>query len=213
MKSKKVVNNLVIYIFILIIVILLKQLRGYETSDTILFFSIVKLLETAICIGTICHFAITIKDRIMNKNVRLYLFNLVTLEILWVLFRDVKWKVFEYLDNEARFMWYLFYIPMLLIPLLCFFLSLHIGKKEDYKINRKWYFLVIPIIVSIVLVLSNDIHQFVFMFNPNFENWDNDYKYNIGYYIVIFFSIILVLATIISIKTPPLHVASFGFVS
>ena len=197
----KKINNLTIYLILTIIFSVLRYFNQYETYNTIGLFSMSFILQCAISIGIIFYFALTVKKRIMNKNIKFYLYSVSILSILWLIFRDLKWRGFDYLDTESRFMWYLFYIPMLLIPYFCLLISIYMGKKEDYKINKKWYLLSIPIIILILLVLTNDIHNKVFIFNQNFNNWDKEYTYNYGYFIILSFIVSLtILATTILMK-------------
>ena len=141
------------------------------------------------------YFGISIYQRVMQKNVRNYLIVFCVISVVWVLLRNIKWRAFEGLDLEARFTWYLFYIPMILIPLYGFFIALSMGKEENYKPNKKWNILYVISVLLIGIVLSNDMHQLVFRFHTNFENWDSDYSYGFVYLIVQLFIWLLIVAT------------------
>ena len=198
---KKLNNNLIVYGFLTVLFVILRYINKYEDCSNMYFFCIIFMLQFAISISIIFYFAITVNKRVMNKNIKINLWCLSALLILWLVFKNLKWRGLTYLDFESRFMWYLFYIPMTLIPFFCLLIAIYMGKKEDYKINKKWYLLCAPIILIILLVLTNDIHQYVFSFNKDFINWDKDYAYNYGYYFVLSFIIcLIILATIILIR-------------
>lgn len=77
----------------------------------------------------------------------------------------------------ARYVWYMYYIPVLLIPLFLFYISLLVSETENLHIRKKWYWTLAVTIVLILLVLTNDLHGQVFRFQPGFANWDADYSY------------------------------------
>ena len=104
--------------------------------------------------------------------------------LLMILLRGVKYSVFAEVGVLARHTWYLYYVPMLLLPLLLFGVSLLAGAKDDTRIPRAWYAALALTLALIGLVLTNDLHQLVFRFQPNFENWDRDYSRGFLYYLV-----------------------------
>ena len=94
--------------------------------------------------------------------------------LLLILLRGVKYSAFSGVGVLARHTWYAYYIPMLLCPLLLFGVSLLVSAKDDTRIPKLWYGALALTLVLIGLVLTNDLHQLVFRFRPNFENWDFD---------------------------------------
>jgi len=86
-------------------------------------------------------------------------------------------------------------VPIALFPLFGLYASLGLGKTEDYSINRKWYYLLIPAVALVVLTLTNEIHNFVFVTSeddlPNFH-----YHPNVGFYIITAFALSLILVRI-----------------
>ena len=123
------------------------------------------------------------------------------LALLFILLRGLKYSVFSEIDIISRHIWYLYYVPMLAIPLLLLYVSDLISAKEDSRFPKGWILPFAITVILIITVLTNDLHQFVFKFNPGFDNWDYDYSYGIIYYIVSVwqFSIYLI-AVIILVK-------------
>ena len=117
--------------------------------------------------------------------------------LLFILLRGVKYSVFSEVDIIARHMWYLYYVPMLLLPLFLFCISLLVAPKKDFRIPKGWYIALAITVVLIVLVQTNDVHQLVFRFNPQFEGWDDDYTYGKLFYIVNFWQYALYITAII----------------
>lgn len=105
--------------------------------------------------------------------------------LLMILLRGIKYSAFAQIDVLARHTWYFYYVPMLLMPLLLFYISLQVSAKEAASRKKGgWYAVLVLTIVFIVLVLTNDVHRWVFRFAPGFSDWDNTYIYGILFYII-----------------------------
>lgn len=119
------------------------------------------------------------------------------MSLLLILLRGIKYSVFAEIDILDRHVWYLYYIPMLLIPLFLFYISLLVAPKRDYRIIGKWFWTLPVTAVFIILILTNDLHQLVFVFKPDFTNWDNDYSYAALFYLIILWRYALYVAAIV----------------
>ncbi len=180
-----------ISLIILIFVYKLFVIPSYYFWEAFLF-----NLQLIIYVGIITHWSIMINRRVMHKRLKLYLLLFSSMSIFWFLLKCFKWSAFVFLESFSRFTWYLFYIPIIIVPLYGFFITLYMNKDENYRINKKWNLLYIPAILLILLVASNDLHQSVFRFNENFFNWNLDYSYKFGYIIVLVFTVSTVAATV-----------------
>lgn len=171
----------------------------YAAPDYILLDTLGFTAITVIYIGIVMYFAISVYQRVMQKSIRNYLLVFCGMSITWILLRNMKWRAFESFGFEGRFMWYLFYIPMLLIPMYGFFIALSIGKGENYKPNTKWKVLYVIAFLLIGMVVTNDLHQFVFAFQPNFVNWDYVFSYGFAYPIVLSFMSAIIMGTVFTL--------------
>ena len=120
--------------------------------------------------------------------------------LLLIFFRGIKYTSVSEVDILARHTWYLYYIPILFIPLFLFYISLCVSPKKHNKFLLIWYIMLAVTILFIVLIMTNDFHQQVFIFNPNFEGWDGIYSYgwlfyviNVWQYSLYFISIIILI--------------------
>lgn len=127
---------------------------------------------------------LSINNRIMNKNAKRYLICIGILYILWTILVMTKYTVLKDYLILNRYAWYSYYIPLTIVPVLLVFIGNYVGQKEEFKMNIKWYFLLIPSIISIILVLTNNFHELVFSF-PNGLYNDNGYKQNFIWFIII----------------------------
>lgn len=119
------------------------------------------------------------------------------MEFLLILLRGVKYSVFAGVGVLARHTWYLYYVPMLLIPLFFFYISLVVSPEGNLRFPKKWLWTAVITAAFILLVLTNDLHRSVFRFKPGFANWDNDYYHGILFYIITFWQYFLYIAAVL----------------
>ena len=118
---------------------------------------------------------------------------------LLLFLRGVKYSVVAGVPVLARHTWYLYYLPMLLLPLFFFYVSLYISPKGDAAFPKRWYWTGILTVALILLVLTNDWHQLVFRFDPGFENWDSHYTRTFLFYLITAWQYILYLAAVLTL--------------
>lgn len=114
--------------------------------------------------------------------------------LLLILLRGVKYSAFAEVGVLDRHTWYLYYVPMLLLPLLFFYISLMVSPKSDVRFPKGWLWTLGVTVVFIALVLTNDLHQMAFRFNPGFANWDGDYSRGWLFYAVTLWQYVLYFA-------------------
>lgn len=140
------------------------------------------LLRSMIHICLLATWGISIHTRIIQTQIRRYLLAIIILMILWVMLKTVKHVISD--NDIKRFLWYLYYIPMLFIPLLALFVSMSLGKTEYYRLALWTKLLYAPSALLFFLVLTNDLHQLVFSF-PSGIRTDLDYCYEAGYFVIL----------------------------
>lgn len=149
------------------------------------------LVSQVIRSGLLIVWCISIHNRILNKQIRQYLLWVGALMLLWLNVRFIKWDFLHYTDPLGRYIWYAFYIPMLVIPLLGVFIIQCVDKPENYVLPKKMKLLYIPLVLLLVLIFTNDLHELVFVFPNGIKNYNFDYGYNFGFYIVCAWFVIL----------------------
>ncbi len=128
-----------------------------------------------------------VKRTVQQQATRRYLLISGLLMIFWLYIRSIKLE-FVLSPSEMRACWYLYYLPMLFIPVAALLAALTIGKAdgEDVGIKAKLLWLVSASIL--LIVLTNDFHQFVFKFPadiPPAMRSDRVYGYAPGYFIAV----------------------------
>ena len=155
--------------------------RGHRDAS---YFLPVSLLRSFIYIGLMTWWGVSLWQRIVQTQVRRYLAATAALCVFWLSIRTVKF-FFAATPAAIRYLWYGYYFPMLFIPLLCVLVALSLGKPENYRLPKWTSLLYIPTTLLLLLVLTNDSHQLVFVFPKNAAAWlDTDHTYGAGYFIV-----------------------------
>ena len=154
------------------------------------------IVRSLIYIALYIGWGISVSKRVIQEQVRHYLVSISGLMVFWFVIRSMKY--FFIADTGiARQLWYWYYLPMLFIPLFSAFVAISLGKAKNFKLSKKTLLLYIPTVLCLLLVLTNDLHQFVFTF-PAGEVWsDKNNGYILGYYIVIGWEIICALAAFV----------------
>ena len=117
--------------------------------------------------------------------------------LLMILLRGVKYAAVSEVGVLARHTWYLYYVPLLLLPLLLFYVSLFVRTERYARARTLWRLSLFLTVVLILAVLTNDLHRLVFRFRPGFEGWDSDYSYGPLFYVVNGWQYALYLAAIV----------------
>lgn len=105
----------------------------------------------------------TIDRRIIQKQVLHCLRLTALLMLLWLVLRTLKYHVVTGV-TAARYVWYLYYLPMLFLPLLGVYIALLLGKPEEYRLPGRAGLLSIVPTALFLFVITNDLHQWVFAF-------------------------------------------------
>lgn len=151
------------------------------------------LIYIALYIG----WGISVSKRIIQVQVRHYLIAVSGLMVFWFVIRSMRYYFITDI-GIARQLWYLYYLPMLFIPLFSLFVAISLGKPENARLSKTALLLLsIPTVLCLLLVLTNDLHQLVFSF-PEGAVWtDINNGYTFGYYIVLGWEILCALAAFV----------------
>ncbi len=191
--SKAIKKNIITLLIVLPLILLatcIQYLTYYHLISTYTL-----IIRTGIHFALLIAWCLSIKKRIIQTQVRRYLFTIIVLMIFWLLFKTIKYSI---TDNDIkRYLWYLYYIPMLFIPLFALFVSMSLAKNENYLLPRWTKLLYIPPTLLFLLVLTNDYHQKVFSFHTGIMT-DLNYQYELGYYVILVWIILCALSSFIN---------------
>ena len=142
-------------------------------------------LNLSICVFLLLCWAGALLRRMLPTRARTYLFISALLMILYIALRSAKYRFAENGDPFIRLLWYLYYVPLVMIPTFFLMTCINIWKKGSKK-RFDERLLLIPASVMSAAVLTNDLTGAVFLFP-----WDElvfgsqgTYVRNFGYYII-----------------------------
>lgn len=152
--------------------------RLYTTADLREHILSALLITAAILLwkGTVSH-------RMVRRDIRLVVDLLGWLMVGWLLLRLFKYQLAP--DGlPSRMCWYGYYLFQLALPVVLLYLATILDRAEGERtlVQPLWPPLVCYVL-SVLLVLTNDVHQLVFRFAPE-GNWASDYRYGPGYWII-----------------------------
>lgn len=102
--------------------------------------------------------------RILRPEVRRAMLSTGLLFVFLLTVRLGRYDLFSGIPNVKRYMWYLYYVPMILLPLLTFRTSLFLGKSDAQRPSRYWRLLALPAGGLCAAILTNDLHGLAFRF-------------------------------------------------
>ncbi|MDY3086390.1 MAG: histidine kinase N-terminal 7TM domain-containing protein [Blautia sp.] len=139
--------------------------------------------RNCIYLGIYCAWVIYLEKHVVHKKMRRCLTAIGCLMVFWFLVRTVKFHILHDPLGE-HVCWYLYYIPMILIPVLGLAAAMFFGEKDEEKTVRRIKILLTVAVVLIVSVFTNDLHQMVFHFAKQPPFSDNDYSYGILFMVI-----------------------------
>ncbi|MBR0164826.1 MAG: hypothetical protein IJQ12_09155 [Lachnospiraceae bacterium] len=118
--------------------------------------------------------------RISGVNIRRIQKLVVTLFILLLFLGRLRQVVFAGVYPAEHLLWYMYYIPNLLIPLLSWYMTLYVGREESDRLPARARLLILPYIAIIAVILTNEYHQLAFRFDVKGIPVANAGSYHLG---------------------------------
>lgn len=183
--AKEVKKSLPIFISVAILLIVAYAFRLIALNASDVFVkTILTILRSVIHIALVSLWCSSVYYRVVNKQVRNLLLVVGALMLFWILSKTIKIEFFPNVTDVAiRYMWYGYYIPMILIPLIGIFITMYIGKPYNYKKPSWTYLFYIPALILLVGIFTNDLHNWAFTFPNGIENFNDDYSYGVLFWI------------------------------
>lgn len=145
--------------------------------------------QTVLALAIYTIWLILLYIRIFDKTLKKYVLSIGVLLVFWMVIRMVKRYTTGYV---TEILWYLYYIPLLMIPTFYYNCSSYLINSKNKK--RR----IVAIIISIILfllVITNSLHNIVFKIKSNI----NAYNHNIGYFIIVAWILCLIVVAIINL--------------
>ena len=144
---------------------------------------------TIIVLNIFVIWLISLYIRMFDKKLKRYTLSICELLVFWMLVRIIKPMVNKEIES---IIWYLYYVAMIFIPTIYYIMSKYIAKKRS-----KNYIPIITSTMLLIMILTNNIHQFAFTLPDEMGN----YSHRIGYFMVCIWIIILFILSTTNLLT------------
>lgn len=191
-SNSKKYSIILCVILAILVAMVLRQIEADAPLNRIF-----NILRASIYIGMFIAWGVSIHRRIVQPQVSRYLIAISALMVFWIIIRTIRYSL-----NDCiwlmRYLWYLYYLPLLFIPLLGVFVALSLGKAENFRLPKWAALFYIPTAVLFLLVVTNDLHQHVFIFPADAIVWMNDYHHAIGYFLIVIWMILCAVTALVT---------------
>lgn len=142
------------------------------------------------------------RRRFAQKRVRRYLFAFTLLVIFFMLLRMFKYEFCTPDGVVERYLWYLYYVPIVLIPVVTIRAIMNMNLPDNAVLARKHTWMYIAAAILIFGVLTNDLHQTAFIFPPGMPMRESEYTHGVLFYIISVWVVVGVLCVLfLSVRT------------
>lgn len=193
MKARR--NPLFAYTLCFFVFLLTGFFQAVDVYLPEFFHALFALLTHALLISLVLFWGFSLWRRIVRKDLRAFLIAVASLLLFWFLARMVKYGMTQEKDTLSCYLWYSYYVPQCFIPPTLFLCALNIEKKNGKALPWPWYLIYLPALVLVVLVFTNDLHQWVFLLR--FENGEFHYTHRIVFYLALAWEIGVSLASLL----------------
>ncbi len=178
-RGSRIYKSLVLSALFIVAAILCRYIILTVPTIPPFFDKLLNYIRIFIYIGILSLWGVTVSRRVMQPKVRRMLTAIAMLMVFWLVIREFRYRYVLHPDL-LRFLWYMYYIPMMTVPLLGVYISIFLDKEEDYRAPKYMWLICALTFILIALILTNDIHHFAFIFKDISNH--NDYNYGWLYY-------------------------------
>ena len=140
---------------------------------------IMKVLSFSIMLGTLVYWGISIRIRVVDSVIRDSLLYIDVLLVMWIFMRIVKFDVVT-TALAVRYLWYCYYVPQIFTAYFAFVIVDHLRNENIASHKRRCFAVRLVSFLLAVMVLTNELHNFVFKIDPVTGAETHTY----GYYMV-----------------------------
>lgn len=182
---------------ILYLVILAGANALHLVPPHILSYQMIHLLQYMIYVLLILGWATTVSARLYHPQIRIYHGLLIVCFMLELFFRGMRHIVFMGILPWERIFWYWYYVPELAIPMISYFMTQYIGRKEGYRIDKRIFLVLIPYALLSIGILTNDHHGLAFIIDKTASSLARDHRVSYLYVVaqvwLFFFAVLSII--------------------
>ncbi len=198
-EKRKYIRSWILCVFVLLVALICREINE---NQTLLISTMLGVIQTVIYTGLVAFWGVSVRRRIVQPQIRRLLQYVGALMLFWFSDRGIKYyalNLFDGMENIKRYLWYLYYIPMLLLPIIMLMIAFSIRKSENYRLTKKTVVTLISVSVLLfIAVITNDLHQLVFDFPTDAVFFsDSEYSYGVLYFLCLGWIIGCILASLV----------------
>ena len=152
------------------------------------------------CVVFLVIWVLSIRWRITDDRQRSLLISMAMVMLLLCTLQVAKYRMYSGLMIYSRYLWYCYYIPTTLIPVIFFCVTHAVHRAKDEPLPKVAHLSVAIAVILIVLFLTNDLHQLAFNFPKGYVDVDSYSHGPVFYFYYVFFVVLFLASFLILLK-------------
>ena len=139
---------------------------------------------------------IRLSNRVVATRIKRLFMVLVGLLLFHWYIKEIKYNAFkgEPGFNTRIYLWYMYYLTLIGIPVVSYLIADCVSVRSGESRVRRKRGIYIVSVVLFLLVITNNFHELVFIFDGPIN--ETEYSYNVGYYMILVWAILMFLMTL-----------------
>ena len=125
--------------------------------------------------------SVSVRRRIIQLNMRRLLISQGLILLLLLFIQIVKYSYVWGPPVAVRLLNYSYQIPVAALPLPAFYSALCLGRPDGWEPVKRWLWLTVPCAAIVLLFMSNEAHQLVYIIGPDGELSGYSFVYYLSY--------------------------------
>ncbi len=166
------------------------------TSQVSVLFKHIPIPASILYCFIIIAWAVTAVQRIIHKRIRQYIAAAAVFLLLLFIVRICRWIFFLHSAAADRYLWYLYYISYIAMPMLSLTAAFFVGRDEADELSAVMKSQWTAAVLMMTGVLTNDLHHFALTFS---HSQDGSYRvsYHWLYFVIFAWSFIMIISSYI----------------
>ena len=122
------------------------------------------------------------RRRFQQRGMRRLLTASAVMMMLWNIVKTVRYEFVPYDSLISRQLWYWYYFPVVMLPLMLLMTTFYLGRTDGYELPSVSLFAFIPAVGIAAGIAANDTHQLAFRFKGGKPDALDSYTYGPLYY-------------------------------
>ena len=125
------------------------------------------------------------RRRFPQRGMRRLLTASALLMMVWCIVKTIRYEFIPADSFLSRQIWYWYYFPMVMLPMLLLMAAFYIGRTDSYELPAVRLTAFIPALAVAAGIVTNDMHQLAFRFDHGKPDMLDDYSYGPLYFCAI----------------------------